>query len=92
VRRILKVNIDKCDDYINCNVYIKNDKSFEYMPSKKYIDAIRIMLCERENITNNTKDKQQQKILVRSLGDDGKIIIHNFRKLSSDKYISVQLK
>jgi gamma-glutamylcyclotransferase (GGCT)/AIG2-like uncharacterized protein YtfP len=76
-RRILKIDQHGIDNEIYCNVYIKNDISFKYMPSKKYMDAIRIMLSERANLIDI---KQSQKILVRSLTDHGKIVIQKFIK------------
>lgn len=74
-RRILKINIhgDNHIKTLDCHVYIKNNTSFECMPSKKYMYAIRIMLNERANINNVTRS---QKIIVRSLGDDGNIVVH----------------
>ena len=74
-RTILKINVNGNDVPLECYVYIKNDTQFEHMPSKKYMDAIRIMLNERASIVNIT---HAQKILVRSLGDDGKIVTRKF--------------
>jgi hypothetical protein len=71
-REMIEVEISG-NQIIQCNVYIKNNTDFICMPSRKYLDAIRIMLDERSNMKGIVKPL---KVLIRSLDNDGKIVVH----------------
>jgi gamma-glutamylcyclotransferase (GGCT)/AIG2-like uncharacterized protein YtfP len=65
--------IRKIGEY-DCHVYFKTNTAFECMPSKKYMDAIRKML-------DDVPRSSRKQIIIRSVSDDGKIIVHKNTKI-----------